>query len=265
MLRIARLLRRGGDSLNAGSSMTLGSKGSKGSPSAHRRRMPWTASREYVPAVVLNSKDKMILDGTPLLEADSVERAAQQDPLEVLKAAVAARRFHTSTGHNIFQLAAELPYHGRGQRFYRREWQEGTYDKYITLSAVDYDRDGSKGTAYGYITFHGESTTRPVQIDYADVPGWHVLADEAAAVSFDRPVPPPPSIGTDVAVDPATYRLKAYPYYDAPNPPEFVERLLKDRGVIPDLPSEASAVLDEVDGGAGADSVKDGSQHYTSP
>ena len=87
----------------------------------------------------------------------------------------------------------------------------------------------------------------------------------AAAVPFDAVVPPPPRIGTEVPVNPATYRLKAYPFYDAPNPPEFVERLLKDRGVLPDLPIEASA---PGEGGEAADSDataggNDGSQHYT--
>lgn len=60
------------------------------------------------------------------------------------------------------------------------------------------------------------------------------------SVPFDDIVPAPPSIGTDVPIDLTSYRLKAYPYYDAPNPPQFVERLLKDRGVIPDTPINAS-------------------------
>lgn len=262
MFRLGRLALRGRDSLNSGSSMTLGSKGSKGSPNAQRRRMPWTASREYVPAVVLNNKDKVILDGTQLLELDGVERGAQQDPLEVLKAAVATYHYNTSTGHNIFQLAAQMPFHGRGQRFYRKEWQEGTYEKTVTLSAVDFDRDGAKGTAYGYVSFHGESTTRPVQIDFAEVPGWQARLDAAAAVPFNAVVPPPPSIGTDTPVDPAAYRLRAYPGYDAPNPSEFVERLLKDRGVLPDLPADAAAV-DMAGAEGGVAGGGDGSEHHS--
>ena len=261
--RTVRLLVR--DSLNAGSSMTLGSKGMRPSPEAHRRRMPWTAAQEYVPGVVLHNKDKLVLDGSKLVELDHIDRAAQVDPLEVLKATVATHAYNFSTGANIFQIASQTRYHGRGQKFYREEWQQGTYDKYITLSAIDFDRDGSKGTAYGYVTFHGESTTRPVEINFADTPGWHMKYEAAAAVPFDAVVPPPPSIGTEVPVNPATYRLKAYPFYDAPNPPEFVERLLKDRGVLPDLPIEASA---PGVGGYAADSDataggNDGSQHYT--
>lgn len=246
MWRLSRIVSRSSDPLNRGSSMTLGSKGSKSSPDAHRRRMPWTASREQVPGVVLSAKDKMVLDGTQLVELDNIDRASQVDPLEALKAAVATYHFNRSTGTNIFQIASQVKYNGRGQRFYRREWQEGTYDKYITLSAIDFGRDGNTGTAYGYVTFHGESTTRPVSIDHAETAGWVMAAyDETTAVPFEMPVAPPPSIGTDIPVDPRTYRLKAYPYYDAPNPPEFVERLLKDRGVLPDLPADAAPAAEE--------------------
>ncbi|EAN89212.1 hypothetical protein, conserved, partial [Trypanosoma cruzi] len=42
--------------------------------------------------------------------------------------------------------------------------------------------------------------------------------------------------------------LRAYPFYDAPNPPEFVERLLKDRGVIPDSPVETTELPNESEG-----------------
>lgn len=263
------------DSLNAGSSMTLGSKGCRPSPAAHRARMPWTASKEYVPGVVLHAKERVILDGTQLVENDQIDRSSQIDPLAVLQSAVAQYRYHTSTGKNIFQLVAQLPGNGRGRRLYRAEWMEGTYEKYITLSAIDFDRHGHNGTAYGYITFHGESTTRPVQIEYAEVPGW-CLADRTngtdAMVSEDEPVPPPPSIGTDVPVNPREYRLKAYPYYDAPNPASFVERLLKDRGVLPDVPMHTDGVdatmgsMEETlaSGMHGRGDV-DGSQHYTPP
>ncbi|KAK7194325.1 hypothetical protein NESM_000347600 [Novymonas esmeraldas] len=250
------------DALNGGSSMTLGSKGMRASPEAHRRRMPWTAAKEYVPGVVLHNKDKLVLDGTQLVERDHLDRAAQVDPLEALKAAVATRAYNTSTGANIFQIASQTRFHGRGQRFYRDEWRQGTYEKYITLSAIDFARDGATGTAYGYITFHGESTTRPVEIDHADTPGWSMEYHDAASTPFDAAVSPPPSIGTDVPVDPATYRLKAYPFFDAPNPPAFVERLLKDRGVLPDLPMDAAAPTE--DGAAATDPAGgDGSHHYT--
>ncbi|KPI84219.1 hypothetical protein ABL78_6735 [Leptomonas seymouri] len=263
LYRTTRLLAR--DALNAGSSMTLGSKGMRPSPEPHRRRMPWTTAQEYVPGVVLNSKNKLVLDGSKLVELDHIDRASQVDPLEVLKAAVATHAYNISTGSNIFQIASQTLYHGRGQRFYREEWRQGTYDKYVTLAAIDFDREGSKGTAYGYITFHGESTTRPVVINFAATPGWHMEYEQAAAVPFDAVVPPPPSIGTDVPVDPSSYRLKAYPFYDAPNPPEFVERLLKDRGVLPDLPMDASAPGEggEVESSGVAGDGDDGSQHYT--
>lgn len=258
MLRLARV-RLVRDSLNRGSSMTLGSKGSRPGPGAHRRRMPWTASKEYVPGVVLQARDKMILDGRELVEADHIERGAQVDPLAALQAAVSQYEYNTSTGHNIFQLAAQAPCEGRGQIFYRKEWREGTYDKYITLTAVQFDREGTTGgTAYGYVTFHGESTTRPVRIDHAEVPGWYMEEDEARAVPVDEVVLPPPSIGTEVPVDPSTYRLRAYPYYDAPNPPEFVEKLLKDRGVLPDVPVDT---LPADEGAAGESGSSDGSEH----
>jgi hypothetical protein len=262
LCRTARLFGR--DALNAGSSMTLGSKGMRPSPDAHRARMPWTAAKEYVPGVVLNNKDKLVLDGSKLVELDHIERASQVDPLEVLKATVATHAYNISTGSNIFQIASQTRYNARGQKFFREEWRQGTYDKYVTLAAIDFQREGNKGTAYGYITFHGESTTRPVEIDFADTPGWHMEYEEAAAVPFDAVVPPPPSIGTEVPVDPSSYRLKAYPFYDAPNPPEFVERLLKDRGVLPDLPMDASAPGEagRAADGTGGDGDNDGSQHY---
>ena len=161
----------------------------------------------------------MILDSTQLIEHDQIDRASQLDPLDVLKSAVALYEYNTSTGFNIFQLAVQDKYHGRGQRFFRKDWKEGSCDKHVTLSAIEFDRNGNKGTAYGYITFHGETTTRPVQIDYADVPGWLMEYNPSWSVPFDDIVPAPPSIGTDVPIDLATYRLKAYPYYDAPNPP----------------------------------------------
>lgn len=257
LARTVRLLGR--DPLNSGSSMTLGSKGMRLSTDPHRRRMPWMAAQEYVPGVVLHNKDKVVLDGRQLVEHDHIDRASQVDPLEVLQTAVATHAYNVSTGANIFQIASQTRYQGRGQRFYRDEWQQGTYDKYVTLAAIDFNREGSKGTAYGYVTFHGESTTRPVEINFADTPGWHMDYKEEAAVPFDAVVAPPPSVGTDVPVDPSTYRLKAYPFYDAPNPPEFVERLLKDRGVLPDLPVDASAPAEGVEG---TNSAADGSHHY---
>ncbi|EPY24433.1 hypothetical protein STCU_00680 [Strigomonas culicis] len=260
MLRLVRA-RLARDSLNRGSSMTLGSKGARPGPGPHRRRMPWTASKEYVPGVVLQARDKMILDGRQLVEADSIERAAQVDPLEALQAAVSQYEYNTSTGHNIFQLASQAPCEGRGQIFYRKEWREGTYDKYVTLTAVEFGRDGAAGgTAYGYVTFHGESTTRPVRIDHADVPGWYIEEDETRAVPLDEVVLPPPSIGTEVPVDPSTYRLRAYPFYDAPNPSAFVERLLKDRGVLPDVPVDT---LPGDDAAAGGEGAADGSEDVT--
>lgn len=239
--RVVLLLAPLRDSLNGGSSMTLGSKGEKKATAAHRRRMPWAVAKEMVPMIVLNTKDKTILDGKKIIESDSIDRLSQVDPLEVLQGAVATYQYNTSTGKNIFQIASQLKYDGRGQRFYRKEWLEGTYEKYITLSSVEFARDGNGGTAYGYVTFHGESTMKPIAIEWADVPGWFMDYDDKKAVPHHAIVPPPPSIGTEVPVNPKEYRLKAYPYYDAPNPTEFVERLLKDRGVLPDPPVDPNA------------------------
>ena len=109
------------DAYNNGSSMTNGSKGHKKHPGAQRLRMPWTVANEVVPMQVLSKRDNAILDGKELLNATATERMAQLDPLEVLKTAVAERRFLSSTGKNVFQLAAEAPHDGRGQRLYRKE------------------------------------------------------------------------------------------------------------------------------------------------
>lgn len=254
--RSSRILLAPRDLLNGSSSMTIGSRGSKKMTDTHRRRMPWFVAKEGVPSVVLNAKDKTILDGTQLVEEENIDRMSQVDPLEVLKTAVATYKHNLSTGTNIFQLASQMKYDGRGQRFYRKEWREGTYEKCITLTSVEFNRDGNGGTAYGYITFHGESTVKPVAIDHASMPGWYVEDyDPARAVPHHGIVPPPPSIGTEVPVDPKTYRLKAYPYYDAPNPAEFVERLLKDRGVLPDPVVDSSAPQPSAD-------VVDGSVHH---
>eukprot|EP00331_Platyophrya_macrostoma_P026413 CAMPEP_0176435088 /NCGR_PEP_ID=MMETSP0127-20121128/17092_1 /TAXON_ID=938130 /ORGANISM="Platyophrya macrostoma, Strain WH" /LENGTH=264 /DNA_ID=CAMNT_0017818005 /DNA_START=64 /DNA_END=858 /DNA_ORIENTATION=- len=244
------------DALNGGSSMTLGSKGSKKHTDTHRRRMPWFVAKEAVPEVVLLNRDKAILEGKHLIEPDCIDRMSQADPLEVLKSAVATYQYNTSTGHTLFQLASQMKHDGRGQVFYRKEWQEGTYD----LSSVEFDRDGNGGTAYGYVTFHGESTVKPIVIEHARTPGWFVESfDVSKAVPYHKTVPPPPSIGTDVPVNPKEYRLKAYPYFDAPNPASFVERLLKDRGVLPDLPVDPNQVNN-----ADASTTGDGSVHHSS-
>jgi hypothetical protein len=80
---------------------------------------------------------------------------------------------------------------------------------------------------------------------------------EANAVPPTSVVEPPPSIGTEVPVDPKAYKLKAYPYYDAPGPAEWEERLLKERGIIPDMPvSEEDAAAQPLDA-----SGADGSTH----
>ncbi|CCW70732.1 unnamed protein product [Phytomonas sp. Hart1] len=259
MWRLCRGLRRG-DPLNAGSSMTLGSKGAKHSPGPQRARMPWTAAKEYVPGVVLHAKDRALLDGAQLVGLEALERAAQVDPLAALHAAVASYRYHTSTGQTLFQLAAGLPSQGRGQRFFRPEWKEGTADKHVVLAGIAFDRAGHGGRADGYVCFHGESTTRPGPIPHADVPGWAVDFDAAAEAPPEAPLPPPPSVGVEVPVDPRRYRLRAYPFYDAPNPPGFVERLLKDRGVVPDLTTDAAEAGDAIR--RPADAAEDGSIPY---
>jgi hypothetical protein len=238
--------------------MTLGSKGSKKATAAHRTRMPWMVAREGVAGMVLNAKDKAILDGCKLIETEDIDRMSQVDPLDALKTAVKTYEYNTSTGKNIFQLASQLPHHGRGQKFYRKEWTEGTYEKHVTLSSIEFSRDGREGTAFGYMTFHGESTLRPIAVAHSAVAGWHVEYDAKCAVPYDSVVAPPPSIGTDVPVNPATYRLRAYPYYDAPNPEAFVEKLLKDRGVLPDPEVDPNAALSTPSLG---DEGNDGSVH----
>ena len=231
-------------SRNRGSSMTYSCKGSKLHTWAQRRKMPWTRAREILASCVLSRKDNRLIEGVKLVEG--IQRSAQLEPIEALNAIAAQHDYNVSTGRNLFQLAAHLPHDGRGQRFFRPEWREGTYEKYVTLSAVHFEREGFTGVALGYITFHGESTIRPAVIAHADMPGWVAEYKSEWEVPFTRAVPPPPSIGTDVPVDPATYRLRAYPGYDAPNNPSFVDRLLRDRGVIPDLEVEGTAA----DGGA---------------
>jgi hypothetical protein len=222
------------DPYNGGSSMTVGSKGHRSHPGAHRLRMPWTAAKEVIPTTVLSRRDKAIIEGHQLLEATSTERMAQIDPLDVLKSTVAERKFLTSTGQNVFQLASQAPHDGRGQRLYRPEWMEGTYEKYITLTSITFSRDRASGTAYGYVTFHGETSFSPIVVQNAHVPGWIMDVDPKRAVPLGETVQAPPSIGTDVPVDARVYRLRSYPYYDPPNPKQFVEKLLKDRGVLPD-------------------------------
>ena len=206
---------------------------------AHRKRMPWTKVEERFPNIVLNHRNRQILDGHDL--PAGIERAVQKDPLDILKYIVARHDYDRSTGHTLVQLALQTKCKGRGQRFYRREWQEGTYDKYVTLCHVQpTPKDAKLGEAFGYITFHGETSARPMRIWGADVPGWLVDFDEARAVPDHEVVPAPPSIGTDVPVDPAKYRLKAYPNYEPPNPSDFVQRLLEERGVLPSIPTKSA-------------------------
>ena len=246
--------------------MTLSSKGAKKRFTPHRLRMPWLLAREPTNFVALSKKDNAVLDGRQLYQG--IHRMAQLEPMEGLKTVVAQRQHIVSKGLNIFQQCIHLPYDGRGQRLYRKDWAEGTMEKYVTITSVSYDRDvgslaescgsignwlydssGFGGIAYGYITFHGESTIRPVKIMNAEMPGWEVLEYRKEwEVPYDRVVKPPPSIGYDVAVDPKRYRLKAYPGYDAPNPPDFVEQRLKDMGILPDVAANDAAVPDDTDG-----------------
>lgn len=247
--------------------MTLKSKGIKRS-APQRVRTPWTEPREPFAHAILSRKDGAILDGKPAFASDaqhtSISRSVMLEPIEGLKAIVAKRQYNTSHGFTLFQLAAHLRHDGRGQRFYRKEWREGTYDKYVTLAAVRFNREltgpNGGGEAFGYTTFHGESALFPVEVDNANLPGWYVLDyDQARAVPTDRVVPPPPSEGTDVPVDLKRFRLRSYPFYDAPNPPAFVNRLLKERGVLPDDVT-AAAGTNEPEGKSdkGGD---DGSEH----
>ncbi|RNC60162.1 hypothetical protein TcCL_ESM02114 [Trypanosoma cruzi] len=91
-----------------------------------RRCMPWTAAKEYVPGVVLGTKETMVLDGVQRVDVDCVDRASRVDPLETLRATVAKCEYNTFSGKNIFQLAFQAESNGRGQRFHRKQWKEGT-------------------------------------------------------------------------------------------------------------------------------------------
>ena len=147
------------------------------------------------------------------------------------------------------------------QKFYRKEWREGTYDKFVTLSSIYFNREmTSGGEAYGYTTFHGESSLFPMTIDNANLPGWYVLDySEKEAVPIDEIVRPPLSVGTEIPVNVKEYRLKAYPFYDAPNPSDFVNRLLRERGVLPDTTDDEAT---EGSTGEGGSSENDGSQDH---
>ncbi|RNC35911.1 hypothetical protein TcCL_Unassigned01152 [Trypanosoma cruzi] len=65
-----------------GSSITLGTKGMKRFLDPHRRRMPWTASKECVPDVVPYNKENMVLGSVQRVDLDCVDRASQVDLLE---------------------------------------------------------------------------------------------------------------------------------------------------------------------------------------
>lgn len=239
--------------LNRGALMTLSSAGGKPRTGPHRLRMPWMVAKEKMNTKFYRYKDKSILDGTELFSG--WHRKAQLEPIAALNAVVAQRKFNVQHGKNLFQVCVHLPFDGRGQRLYRKDWMEGTMEKYVTLTSVVLDRENATGTAYGYITFHGESTVRPVKIENAEFPGWEVEYRKEWEVGYDQIVPPPPSIGYDIPVNPKQYKLKAYPCYDPPNPPQFVEQLLKDRGVIPDVETTADDSHDDQAGDNGDGSV----------
>jgi hypothetical protein len=232
----------------------LSSEGTAPHTGPHRVRMPWTASKEPVPTYVYRQRDRALIDQVELFK--SLGRIEQLEPLVAIKAICSKRDYLVSTGLTLFQLAAHLKHEGRGQRFWRDSWQDGTCDKYVTLSRIMIERDISAGgEAWGYVTFQGESTMRPIKVDHANTPGWNVEYVESRAVHPSHIVEPPPSIGTEVPVDPAKYKLKAYPYYDAPVPQDWELRLHKERGVIPD------PVVAEGDAPPADPSVDDGSTH----
>lgn len=224
----------GPDRLHGGAFVSWESRGAKINPGPTRRRMPWTVAKEIVPTTVYLNRDKAIVEGVEMFKG--IQRVDMLEPLQAIKAICAKRDLLTSTGLTLYQLAVHLKHDGRGQRFYRDDWRDGTCDKHVTLSRISFEREAANGgTAWGYMTFHGETTLHPIEIPNADIPGWHVEYDESRAVGPDGIVEPPPSIGTEVPVNPKEYKLKAYPYYDAPAPKEWVERLLKERGAIPDV------------------------------
>ena len=236
------------------SRLLLSSEGRAPHTAPHRVRMPWTKSTEAVPVQVYRARDKSLIDGAELYKG--IARVDMLEPMLAIKAICAKRQHLTSTGLTLFQIAAHLTHSGRGQRFWRDNWQDGTSDKFVTLSRISFERDMSEGgEAWGYMTFQGESTLRPIKIPHAEVPGWHCEFVEAAAVPPSQIVNPPPSIGTDVPVDPRAYRLKAYPFYDAPASPEWVVRRYKDLGILPD------PVVDAEGGDAPGGDDADGSTH----
>lgn len=249
-------------SLWNGASMTAKSKGIK-RMGPQRARMPWTEPREQFPHAVLSRRDKAILDGKPAFPATggTAARSEMLEPMDAIRAVVANYEFNTSTGKTLFQVAQHLKHNGRGQKFYRKEWREGTYDKYVTLSSIYFNREMlSGGEAHGYTTFHGESSFFPMPVENANLPGWYVLEyNEKEAVPLDSIVRPPLSVGTEIPVDPKKFRLKAYPGYDAPNPAEYVTRLLRERGVLPDV---AEGGAGENSSGVDTSNNGDGSQHH---
>ena len=201
---------------------------------AHRRRMPWSYVKEKFPRIVLNQRDRTLLDGSEL--PIGIERAVQKDPMDILKYIVARHEYDRSTGETLLQIACRMPCMGRGQKFYRKEWMEGTYEKFVTLCHVSPEPKNCKlGTAFGYLTFHGESSLRPIEIDAADVPGWYSDFDASRAIPHTAAVPAPESIGTEIPIDTSLYRVRSYPCYEPPPPPQYVEQLLKDRGVLPSV------------------------------
>lgn len=215
------------------SNMRRSSAGTAPHTGPHRVRMPWTTSTERTPFMVYQAKDRTLLEGVELFKG--IGRIDMLEPLLAVKAICAKRDHLTSTGLSLFQVATHLQHNGRGQLFWRDGWRDGTCDKYITLSRVVFERDiGQGGEAWGYLTFQGETTMRPILIKDAALAGWHCEFDERRAVPPSRIVDPPPSIGTEVPVDPKQYKLKAYPYYDAPTPVEWEVRRKKEMGVIPD-------------------------------
>jgi len=240
------------------SRLKTNSMGTKPHTGPLRLRSPWTRTKESVPIGVYKANDETLLEGTQPFQG--LGRVEQLEPLQALRTIVAKRNYLTNTGLTLFQVAAHLPHDGRGQIFWRDGWRDGTNDKYVTLSRISFERDISEGgEAWGYVTFQGESTTRPVKLDFSNIGGWHCDFAKERAVAPGRIVDPPASIGTDVPVDPKVYKLKSYPFYDAPAPEEWELRRFKESGVIPDPPVDEDADAPAADGG-GED---DGSTHVS--
>ncbi|PWV01209.1 hypothetical protein C3747_200g54 [Trypanosoma cruzi] len=95
-----------------------------------------------------------------------------------------------------------------GNGFTARSGRRGRTTGMSPFPPLIFNRDENKGTAYGYLTFHGENTTRPVQIDFAEVLG-------GTRCSVWRLCSPTPKYWCRRPVDGRCSCLRAHPFSDA--------------------------------------------------